>query len=381
MKKIIFLIFIPFIPFILYSQAENPLIIKSMLENNRILFQSTERLTERRYTIYIADQPKGNITIQAGGRVNSFTEYKYEYTAITTPNVINDLKSGQKFSISAPRQKKMPVYTDAFTKEKTEYERSIISKPDNREMVLVTGGITLIGSDLGQPDESPVHQIMIKLFYIDTYEVSNRDYLVYCMSSSVAPPISWHKGEFPQIKADYPVLVTYHEALSYAKWAGKRLPTEFEWERAANGVAASQKVVTEQGIIEKPFKTRFPWGNDLHRWINYSDYWNSKSETTERQELLPIDYFKNTNISFYGAVNMAGNAAEWTSSWYRAYPGSTHETIRFGTQVKVIRGGDYKSNPEEITISSRSFGGLPDLRSDNRAGFRCVKDIETISKN
>ncbi len=372
MKKIAILLFLPVI---LFSQPEKVFVVKSILDQNRFVFQSEKRLTNRHYNIHLNSVDSGEVTIQSGSRVNSFTNYKYEYIAITSAVVLKKLKTGDTFTFHSKPEKKIPVYNDSFTSEKKSYDKSIVSEVDKREMVLVSGGITLIGSDLGQPHESPVHNKIIKSFYIDKYEVSNRDYLVFCKENAVNAPISWTNGEFPQKMADFPVMVTYYEAEAYAKWAGKRLPTEFEWERAANGVEATQKTVTNLGVIEKPFKTRYPWGNDLHNHVNYNEFWENNTNIPFERGLLPVYYYKERNVSFYGVVNMCGNAAEWTSSWYEKYPGANCSSIRFGQQVKVVRGGDYKSSADEITISSRAYGGLPDLHSDNRSGFRCVKDI------
>ncbi|MFW6366964.1 MAG: formylglycine-generating enzyme family protein, partial [Spirochaetota bacterium] len=274
----------------------------------------------------------------------------------------------------------LPDYRDAFGRDEVQYKERVAGAVDGRSMVFVRGGVTLIGSDVGGKDETPLHTQIVDSFYIDVYEVTNRDYLVYVMEGGGSTPRAWKSGAFPAGKADHPVMVTYYEASGYARWAGKRLPTEFEWERAANGVIASRKTVTDDGMVENPYKTRYPWGNDITFQTNYSALWDDTEAMTQytyiKRGTLPVQQFESTDVSYYGAVHMAGNIGEWTSSWYRAYEGSRYTDIRYGTQVKVIRGGSWFSSAEECTVSARSYGGLPNLESDASAGFRCVRDVD-----
>jgi len=91
---------------------------------------------------------------------------------------------------------------------------------------------------------------------------------------------------------------------------------------------------------------------------------------------VPVNIFDGPGNSPYGLVNMSGNAPEWTSSWYRAYPGNNNPDKRYGKQVKVIRGGAWYSERYRVRVSSRDIGGVPNIYNDYIAGFRCAKDIK-----
>jgi formylglycine-generating enzyme required for sulfatase activity len=94
---------------------------------------------------------------------------------------------------------------------------------------------------------------------------------------------------------------------------------------------------------------------------------------TYRRGLLAVTFFEGKGDSPFGAVNMAGNAMEWTSSWYRAYPGNTYKDRRFGTQFKVLRGGSWRDTAKSLRVTDRQIGGIPNLYRDAIGGIRCVK--------
>jgi formylglycine-generating enzyme required for sulfatase activity len=351
--------------------------VETLNDNNRMTLLAPRLIEDGTFDIFYQSRKIGTVNVISSVRIQRFDEFRFS-TLVEIENITDRtlLTSGNLITLNTPRQKTLPGFRDSFGKDDEVYKNSIISTIDKRPMNLVEGGVTLIGSDAGDKDETPVHTLIVDTFYIDVYEVSNRDYLLFIKSAGKSPPLSWTNGEFPVGKGNHPVLVTYMEAQMYAEWAGKRLPTEFEWERAANGVQASKKVVTGDGMVDNPLKTVYPWGNLLTKETNFSGYWEDQEETANRKPgTLPVDFLKDTDVSYYGIVHMAGNISEWTSSYYKAYKGSPYSNIRYGNQVKVIRGGSYYSKIEECSISSRSYGGIPDLYSDFRAGFRCVKDI------
>jgi len=275
-----------------------------------------------------------------------------------------------------------PDYADKMGKDVSSHPQEIFTKPLNTVMVLVPGGKSYIGSNDGEPDEFPRQLILLDDFYIDKFEVSNKDFLIYVEESNANPPKSWINGEFPQKLADYPVQVSYYEAESFASWAGKRLPTELEWEKAANGTGSAQKVYTNEGMTEIVQKTEYPWGNNFISEIcNSSDYWDLPVNSSTKKGLLPVKSLKEKNVSAYGAVNMSGNIAEWTNSWYDSYSGNASlKNKRFGTMVKVVKGGGYYSTSSDVRIANREYGGIPNLNDDNAFGFRCVSTPVKLPK-
>ncbi len=192
--------------------------------------------------------------------------------------------------------------------------------------------------------EKPKHTRKVKAFLIDKYEVSNSEYRKFRSSH-----------EFPSEKADHPVTgVGWHDAGAYAEWAGKRLPTEAEWEKAARG---------EDG-------RKWPWGDIFER-----DRCNLGSDTA------PVGGFAGDK-SPYGAYDMAGNAQEWTASPFLAYPGASSENVAFDPAKKVVRGSYYGGNDFLARCSMRfcALPGEPGKKPEglNYAyiGFRCVMDVD-----
>ncbi len=276
-----------------------------------------------------------------------------------------------------------PVATDAYI-EKTFYHGNMISETDEREMILIPSGRFLLGSNTGDRDEYPEQEIHIEDFYIDTYEVSNRDFKKFIDSSRSRPPGSWPGGRYDDEAGDLPVLVSYNEAGAYAKWAGKRLPTEFEWEKAARGTA-DLKYLDDKANK----RTMYPWGlKFLAGKANTAELWGDRALVkilTEKLKLkgdgvVPVYSLQEGGASPYGVVNMSGNAAEWTSSWFIPYRNNRYENPRYGKQYKVVRGGSWISDKYKSRVSSREIGGIPSLDRDYSAGFRCVRDVTYLDR-
>jgi formylglycine-generating enzyme required for sulfatase activity len=253
-------------------------------------------------------------------------------------------------------------------------------------MILIPAGKFILGSNSGEKDEAPEQIIKLDDFYIDKYEVTNSDYYLYIIKSNSKPPISWVKGTFNDGEDNFPVIVSYNEAVKYAEWASKRLPTEEEWEKAARGTGL-EIIKDSDGVYyvnEKPII--YPWGNKFDpSKTNSVEFWETKNIGEEIKKkynkgLLPVHMFQDEGNSVYGVVNMCGNASEWTSSWYSAYKGSKYIDKMFGKQVKVIRGGSWFSLKDKLRVSNREYGGIPNLYEDNIAGFRCVKDPTIIDR-
>ena len=276
--------------------------------------------------------------------------------------------------------------SDVF-QEKAVYKTVIISQLDKREMVLIPRGKFLMGSNSGDEDEYPEHMVNLTEYYIDRYEVSNEDYRKYADLKAISYPVYW-KGKITPDSgfndlyfSNLPVIVSYHEAAGYARWCGKRLPDEMEWEKAAR-------------IPPVPGKNTgwsvYTWGNTFRDGIsNTEEFWTSNTTGTNLKALIkekymlteltsgpiPVDIYDKDSASYYGIVHMDGNVTEWTSSWYKGYEMTRKKDKRYGTQYKVIKGGSYNLGKNEARVPDRKIGGIPDLYSDRIAGFRCVKDV------
>jgi len=212
-------------------------------------------------------------------------------------------------------------------------------------MVFVQAGEFTMGST-DRPDQMPARNVFVAAFHIDECEVTNAEYQAFVQATGYSVEGRWAPPTSPVLGGRPAVNVTYADAEAYARWAGKRLPTEEEWEKAARGFRGY----------------RFPWGDQYLR--NHAVL----RDLGLSEPAAPRSY--PDGKSPYGAMDMLGNVWEWTSSEYRAYPGSTMTDPNFGRGAKVIRGGSYQSMGD-VTASTRSFR-LPALGSKD-LGFRCVR--------
>jgi iron(II)-dependent oxidoreductase len=294
------------------------------------------------------------------------------------------LKAGMNIALLKKREPFERDFRRGYYNEKIFYKPRIVTPADGREMLLVPKGKFMLGSNDYEKDEFPEQEVYLGDFYMDKYEVSNSDYLKFAESPDGRAPLSWKNGKYNPAAADMPVLVTFREAEMYAKWAGKRLPTEQEWEKAARGGAE---------FLEKGLPRIFPWGRSfLNGSANCLQFWADKSLRSDLKAkalengpaLLPVYAFEKEGVSPYNIVNMSGNAQEWTSSWFMPYKDNFYADGRYGKQYKVVRGGACFSEISNLRSSRREIGGIPSLEKDNISGFRCVKDptpLEKIEEN
>lgn len=235
-------------------------------------------------------------------------------------------------------------------------------------MVLIPAGEFLMGStdkegrigiSIGV-DEIPRHSVYLKAFHMDKYEVTNRQYKVFLDASGHPPPVdpnggiySWKGDAPPRGQEDLPVTyVSWHDADAYCRWAGKRLPTEAEWEKAARGTDGRQ----------------WPWGNDFRKEACNTKY-------TGSGKILPAGSIPEDR-SPYGVHDLCGNVSEWTESWYLPYPGSTLNRESFGETHKVVRGGSWVMPAIPYSRSAyRANTYKPDYKHRG-IGFRCAGDAE-----
>ncbi len=226
--------------------------------------------------------------------------------------------------------------------------------PDGAPMMLVPAGPFPMGSDDGEADERPRHTVTLPAFYIDRFEVTHEQYARFLEASAHPAPLDWPAGRLPPKLARHPVVnVTFDDATAYARWAGKRLPTEAEWEKACRGTDGRN----------------FPWGNST---TNKS----TASGEENKQKLHPVGSFPD-DLSPCGAQDMAGNVWEWTGSWYEAYPGNDQIEIEYGRKYRVIRGGgaiDYYGAVSTRRCADRARS-VP-YGTYDALGFRCVMEAK-----
>ncbi|MEK7767458.1 MAG: SUMF1/EgtB/PvdO family nonheme iron enzyme, partial [bacterium] len=231
----------------------------------------------------------------------------------------------------------------------------IISSPTGQtpvDMVFVPGGDYEIGTDSGPLFSRPRHRVRVRAFSLDRTEVTNAAYLRFVTRTGNPPPSHWKGGRYPDGEDAHPVVhVTWFDALASARWAGKRLPTEFEWEAAARGRD----------------HRRYPWGPE---WDGGRA--NAVSLVRIGGGPRPVGSFP-YGASPVGALDMAGNVWEWTASWFLPYPGNPVELSEFGEKFRVRRGGSWRRNRTLAITSVRDFLS-PDKHADD-VGFRCAKDL------
>lgn len=285
---------------------------------------------------------------------------------------------------------------------------------DDSEGRLVAAGSFMMGSDkvdssgkqeeygLVKPlflDEHPAHRVELPAYYIDRFEITNAQYKKFVSVTGRAEPFPWSQNGYSLVEsrllasdletlrwiateyfkfdidtrttskkrliqlmqADWamkdrlPVTeVSWLDANTYCQWAGKRLPSEAEWEKAARGTDARE----------------FPWGND---WDTGKT--NVGDDADWENGIAPVGSYKN-NQSPYGVYDMAGNVWEWTADWYQPYANSDYTSKDFGETQKVIRGGGGGVGHYSLSFFFRSAmrgNAKPDTQSGD-VGFRCAWD-------
>mgnify|MGYP001498885798 FL=1 len=233
---------------------------------------------------------------------------------------------------------------------------------DGREMVQIAEGPFIMGSrdDDSDPDERPEHQAYLKTYYIDKKEVTQDEYNRFAkMTKRPKRKIEVFEDDPAKLlKPENPVIaVTWDDAQAYCKWAGKRLPTEAEWEKAARGEG----------------KRRYPWGDEF-----VVGYANIDGTEDGFRYLAPPGSFEGGRSPF-GLYDMTGNVAEWVADFYEEnyYQKAPYRDPKGPDQgeQRVIRGGSWRETKRNARPSKR-FQAKP-WRHDITVGFRCAKDPET----
>lgn len=240
------------------------------------------------------------------------------------------------------------------------YRQTRIGEKPN-EMVLIPAGEFTMGSNDRLPDEGPQHTVFLDAYWLDRYEVTNLQYKQFIDATGRKSPRHYENRTFPEGLVDHPVVyVSWYDANEYCQWAGKRLPTDQEWEKGARSNDARI----------------YPWGNKFEitranmpqRWLTLKQ----QGGTT------PVGAFKG-GVSPYGLYDMSGNVWEWTSSWYKPYPGNTKLTENYGETYKTLKGGSWwNCSFYKCGVSAPAFNRSFFLRTTRNKsfGFRCAKDAE-----
>ncbi|NWF72973.1 MAG: formylglycine-generating enzyme family protein [Nitrospirae bacterium] len=258
----------------------------------------------------------------------------------------------QQLQAKLPRQRSVAV----SNKAKSDGSAGGTGQADTQDMpmALVPAGEFTMGSNMAE-DEKPVHQVYLNAFYMDKYEVTVGQYAKYLEVTDMDEPPDWSIMDQPQHQKRPVVNVDWEDAVKFCKWAGKRLPTEAEWEKAARGA---------DGRI-------YPWGNEAPTRL-HANY--GRKEWNNHLSLVPVGSFEEGK-SPYGIYDMAGNAWEWVSDWYDyEFYNTSPRRNPIGPATgdsKVVRGGSWLYISEFLRSAHR-FAAQPTNRYFGY-GFRCAK--------
>lgn len=227
-------------------------------------------------------------------------------------------------------------------------------------MVRVSGGYFPMGtSSAGADDEKPLHFVYTAAFFIDKYEVSNAQYGEFLRATGHPKPKFWDDERFNG--PDRPVVgVSWYDAMAYARWKGRRLPTEAEWEKAARGTDA------------RPF----PWGKKFDRGFFFF-FVNIFGGDDNYAFTAPVTYYQSGRSPF-GVFNMSGNVWEWCLDWYagdyyRFSPEMNPEGPAAGSE-KILRGGSWVNDIDGVRATRRAHND-PNTKNEI-AGFRTVLPLQ-----
>ena len=232
-----------------------------------------------------------------------------------------------------------------------------ISKIDGMQLHYVPAGKFNMGNDNGWAGQKPAHEVDLDAFWIDETEVTTRMYALCVQAGACLPP--QNESSYTRERyfidaqyANYPVIyVSWEDANAYCKWAGRALPSEAQWEKAARGT---------DGRL-------YPWGNQVPEKDLLNNFDVSFLEDTVQVGSYP------QGASPYGALDLSGNLWEWTADWFTPYPGGDPKaTENYGQTYRVLRGGSFVDAANATT----RYANDPDLKMHD-IGFRCLLSVSS----
>jgi formylglycine-generating enzyme required for sulfatase activity len=231
----------------------------------------------------------------------------------------------------------------------------MISEKDGMTLMYVPAGEFTMGSDSGEADEKPVHTVNLDAYWIDRTDVTNKMYSLCVVAGVCREPTS--KASYTH--SSYYGNPEFDEA--YCEWAGRRLPTEAEWEKAASWDDNTKT------------KRRYPWGDTID--CSYANYFGKDGGNKSCVgDTTPVDSYK-SGKSPYGLYDMAGNVWEWMADWYSdTYYASSPASNPPGPdagQSRVLRGGSWNFKDFNVRSADRNWND-PSL-SFSIVGFRCSR--------
>jgi formylglycine-generating enzyme required for sulfatase activity len=360
-----------------------------VVKNVHVQQRQGARIVDIIYDVEDADGDLLTISVDVSFDGGNTFEKELVKTCIEDSDIGENIKPGNGKHIAWDAGADAPdIYTLAFVVKviaddgvKGELTPSKIRDKDGMRMRLIPAGEFQMGSNDGENDEKPVHTVYLDAYYIDETEVTNAQFKKFLQANPEWQKDridrkyhdgnylkDWNGIDYPDGKADHPVIwVSWYAAAAYAQWAGARLPTEAEWEKAARG-----------GLVGK----KYPWGDNItHDDANYSgtggkDKWDSAS---------PVGSFAPNGYSLF---DMAGNLWEWCadeydSSYYSKSPKNNPKgpgvVITFKnndfinvTTRRVLRGGSWIFNPDFLRCAYRSRD--VSIYSSGSVGFRCSQE-------